>query len=256
MKYPVKQLVLGAVLDQSMTLVRDHLGLLLAIASVTVPFQAIFALLQYQYLTGNNPIGFLIWALAGLMIEVPLGVLVNAAAIHAIASAYLSRPTTFGRSFRHALRRFVPSFGVFVLYGLAIFGGTLMLIIPGILFALWFALAPQIVVLEWSPVGAAMDRSRQLMKGNLLSLLALELIWIMMFMGITASPQLIPQAHLQIIAQSFLQAFTTVLGLSVSVVFYYSCRCKAENFDLQLLADAISAADKRQSDAAALTPAE
>jgi hypothetical protein len=243
MKYQVKQLALGEILDQAIAIIRDNLGLLFGIVAITIPFQAIVGLLQYTFLKNANLIGIILTLFASIVVGMPLGLLVNAACYHAIASVYLSRPTTIRRSFQHAFSRFLPSLGALLLTILAVMGGLLLFVIPGILFMFWFALAVPVTVLESHSAGSAMDRSRQLMKGNMLALLALGLVEMAMGMGIAVIAQFVPQAHLQIIAASFIQALTTILGLSAIVVFYYSCRCKAENFDLHVLAQAISAAD-------------
>jgi hypothetical protein len=41
------------------------------------------------------------------------------------------------------------------------------------------------------------------------------------------------------IASTLLQALTTILWTAALVVFYFSCRCNVENFDLHYLAEAI-----------------
>jgi hypothetical protein len=56
------------------------------------------------------------------------------------------------------------------------------------------------------------------------------------------------ERHLALIVGTLLQAVTTPLGIIWVVVFYYSCRCRAENFDLVQLA--------REVASAATTPTE
>lgn len=53
-----------------------------------------------------------------------------------------------------------------LLTGLAIAGGLLLLIIPGIIFSYWFAFTTQVVVIENLSGTAALSRSKQLVKGR------------------------------------------------------------------------------------------
>ena len=52
---------------------------------------------------------------------------------------------------------------------------------------------------------------------------------------------MIPQPHARIVAIAVAQGIGTLLATCALVVFYFSCRCKLENFDLQVLADAVGA---------------
>src|SRR5436305_14435260 len=99
MKYQVKQLALGPVLDQAIAIIRDNLGLLFGIVAITIPFQMIFGLLQYTFLKNSNLVGIILTSIVSIFIGLPIGVLVNAACYHATASVYLSQSTTIGRRF-------------------------------------------------------------------------------------------------------------------------------------------------------------
>lgn len=53
-----------------------------------------------------------------------------------------------------------------LLAGLAVLGGVLLLVIPGIIFAVWFTFTTQIVVFENLSGTEALSRSKQLVKGR------------------------------------------------------------------------------------------
>ncbi|MEK6260631.1 MAG: hypothetical protein AABP62_18690, partial [Planctomycetota bacterium] len=178
-------------------------------------------------------------AVGGIIGGLVLGPLVNAAVIHAVASAYLSRPTTIGQCFSHAFQRYFALLGTSLLMGLAIFGGMLLCVVPGIIFAFWFMLAQHVAVLEGSAGSAALTRSRALMKGNIGTGFVLGLVVGLINMGIGVGAAVIPQPHARVVATGFAQGIATLLATCAMVVFYFSCRCKAENFDLQVLADAV-----------------
>lgn len=63
-----------------------------------------------------------------------------------------------------------------LLAGLAVAGGFLLLIIPGIIFSYWFAFTSQVVVLENLSGTAALSRSKQLVKSRFW-----KTVWYMLF---------------------------------------------------------------------------
>ena len=243
MKYQIKQLGLGGILDQAISLLRNHFGLLFGIVAITIiPFISILGLVQLSIMAGGDlQTGVMVGGLGNLVFALVLAPLVNAAVIHAVASAYLSRPTTLGECFGHASQRFLALLGTSMLMGLAIVGGLILLIIPGILFLFWFMLAQHVAVLEGSAGSAALGRSKALMKGNVGTGFVLLLVVGIINACMGAGASMIPQPHASVVAIAFAQGIATLLATCSMVVFYFSCRCKAENFDLQVLADAVGA---------------
>ena len=245
MKYQIKQLEVGGILDQAFQLMRDYPGLLFGIVGVTiVPLQIVIGFLTHQMQEtikagGDFQSLLIVQVLLSIFVALPLSILVNAAVIFAVASVYLSRPTTIGACFGHALKRFLPLLGTSMLMGLAIMGGMILLVIPGIIFAFWFSLSQHVAVLESTAGSAALTRSKLLMKGNIGTAIALGIVVYMIIAGLSLGAAIIPQIHAQIVMMALVQGVVTLIATSVFVVFYFSCRCKAENFDLQVLADAI-----------------
>ena len=246
MKYQIKHLGLGGILDQAISLLRNHFGLLFGIVAMTIiPFFAIQGLVQHSIVIPGDMKSVQTSAIVGgiglVIFGLLLGPLVNAAVIHAVASAYLSRPTTLGQCFSHGSQRFVALLGTSLLTGLAIMGGLILCVVPGIIFAFWFMLAQHVTVLEGSAGSAALSRSRALMKGNIGTGFALGLVVGIINACMGAGAGMIPQPHARVVAIAFAQGIATLFVTCSMVVFYFSCRCKAENFDLQVLADAVGA---------------
>jgi uncharacterized protein (DUF486 family) len=245
MKYEIKQLSLGGILDQAFSIIRDHIGLLFGIVATTIiPLQIVMGFLQLEALKAGGGPGNVspmtaVLILVSLFVGLPLGVLVNAAVIHAVACVYLSRPTTIGECFRHGLKRFLPLLGTSLLMGLAIMGGMMLCIIPGIIVAFWFALGQHVTVLEGTAGSPALKRSRTLMKGNFVTAFVLGLIIAVISVCLALIAQMIPQIHLQVVTSAIIQGVTTLIATAAFVVFYFSCRCKLENFDLLVLAEAV-----------------
>lgn len=126
-----------------------------------------------------------------------------------------------------------------ILMGLAIMGGFILLIIPGILCLLWFGLAQHVVVLEGLSGGKALGRSRQLTRSSMGTFVGLGIVvWVINFalgLGVGVIPEPYTMNLVNVLVSSIMTAFTTAMF----VVFYFSCRCDLENFDLELLAKAV-----------------
>jgi len=68
--------------------------------------------------------------------------------------------------YQKAWEKIIPLLWVSILSGLAVFGGTLLLIVPGIIIAVWFAFSSIINVLEGTRGRAALKASKQLVSGK------------------------------------------------------------------------------------------
>jgi hypothetical protein len=256
MKYRIQHLKLGGILDQAVAITKDHFGLLFTIMLLLfVPANLIFGFIQLAMLPEvptimsspeqhaafrqaalqNVPINLLFGLLIGLVIT-PL---TNAAVVDAVARLYLGQPTTAVDSLKHGLSRLLPLIGTSILMGLAIMGGFILLIIPGILFALWFALSTHVVVIERLSGAKALGRSKELVRPHLGTMIVLGLLLLGVSFGLGMVAGFIPQAHLQLVVQTLVTAVTTVFFTAAFVVFYFSCRCAVDNFDLQHLAESI-----------------
>lgn len=56
--------------------------------------------------------------------------------------------------------------GLSIVMGLAILGGLLLLVVPGVIFAYWWSLAPYILIDQNCGISEAMKRSHQLVRGH------------------------------------------------------------------------------------------
>src|SRR5262249_38990197 len=167
----------------------------------------------------------------------------DAAMIYAIANCYLEKPVTMLSAFSRALKVLLPLIGTWILTYLVVGLGFMLLIVPGIIFALWFSLASRVVVIEGIFGTGGMGRSKRLMKGNMGTAFVLGFLVAVIGAMIGWAPRLIPQAEVQVLVSTVLQAILSIFAAAVWVVLYFSCRCKAENFDLTMLADSVAAKD-------------
>lgn len=256
MSYKIQELSLGGILDQAIKLVKNHFGLLFGIvALVYIPFNLAAA----GYLTSVLPPvpgieasleeqkAFQLAVADNLTITLAVGVftallilpLSNAAITHAVAKLYLGKPTSVMESISVGFGRIIPLFLTSILMGLAIMGGLILLIIPGILFAFWFSLSTHAVVLEKMSGTTALKRSKALMSGNIGTVFVMGILLGVMNWGVRTVVGLIGQPMAAMAIQVVLASIMTLLSTAALVVFYFSCRCKLENFDLEHLADSM-----------------
>ena len=121
MRYEIKELGVGGVLDQAISLVKNHFGLLLGITlCLYVPFMLVIGFVGHAITPVLPPNATQQEKFAAqqealpkvLLILVPIAIvgglivmpLTNAAVIAAVASEYLEQPTTVGAAMRRAIR--------------------------------------------------------------------------------------------------------------------------------------------------------
>ncbi len=245
MRYELRAMSLGDILDLSIRLMRDHFVLLCAITgAIYFPYN----LLANFFTAGTqNPEAMpsfspviLVGSLIGLLVVMVMGPVANGAVTKAVADRYLDRPTSFGQAYGYVFRRFGKLVGALLLAMLLVMFGTLLFVIPGIILYIRYLLVPVVVVVEDVGGGTALKRSRELMKGNWgkAILLGILLTIVMMIMsGLTA---LIPQRMLAATVSAAVTVLYTTFAQIVIVVIYMHARCQKEAFDLEFLAKSLA----------------
>jgi hypothetical protein len=264
MAYKIQHLGLGGILDQAIAITKNHFTLLFTIMLlVMIPFELINQYLDISadlaltpdasdleildeadisVVEPELPAWYFPWlTLYILLYMFVVFPLTNAAVIHAVAKLYLGQPVTAVEAMKVGLRRFLPLIGTSILFSLVVMGGMILLIIPGILFAIWFGLYQHVVVLEGLVGQKALARSKKLVTPYWATFLALGLIMWIISMAAEFGPELIPQKHVQVVVCVLATAVVTIVATAAWVVFYFSCRCAAENFDLHYLAETMGA---------------
>ncbi|QDT74612.1 hypothetical protein [Lacipirellula limnantheis] len=263
-RYEIKSLSIGGILDQTVALVKDRFGVLLAIAAVVyVPYGLIngFVMMakmpprpappfepavmqQYQEAVMMAGLFTLPASLLFGLVGVPLA---NGAMIWAVSQSYLGEPVSFDSTWRHSLSRALPLIGTTFLYSLAMMGGFILCVIPGFLFMLWFIFYAQGVMLEGLSGSSALSRSKALMKGNMGKAFVLMLLLSIISAVIGGIGAVVPQPHVGVVLQVALQAVVVMFSAAAMTVFYFSCRCDHEDFDLMRLAAAVEKSDNDAS---------
>jgi hypothetical protein len=266
MKFQIGAMTVGDILDRSMRLLMARLPTFYVINLITmspmIAFQLALPLISGQASEGvTSPEAGMI-ALLGMLAAIflylilqPLG---TAAILHIIAQEFVDRSVTLGDAFSFAFRRFGPLLGTSILAGLTIGLGFLLCMVPGILFAIWYAFVAQVVVVEGLSGGAAMTRSKDLTegyRGRVFGLLALILVINYIFVLAAGMLQFVlPQQELVSTDTGVRQMFSYrnyCINITVSqlvrilvgtfqavciTLCYFDLRIRKEGFDLELAA--------------------
>lgn len=130
-----------------------------------------------------------------------------------------------GRSaYKDAISSFVTYFIVFVLGMLVTIGGFMLLVIPGIIFSIWFWFLTYVNLLERKNGLSALHRSRELVRGNfwkiILRLVVPLLVAFCIFVGVLfANAYWLIGPHPSFYQRTFTEVATRFLGLLLAPFF-------------------------------------
>lgn len=255
MDYEIRELKVTEIIDQSIKVIQKNFKLLFSIVGVmVVPYFllqgfVVFTLqpqgiattpeAQQAAIKAVGAMGGILFLFLSLFFVIVTPI-VQTALVFAIGKVYLHRETSIGQSYQFAFRRIIPVIWTSILYALSVGVGIMLCFVPGILALLWFPLFTPIVVLESISGIDALKRSKFLITDSIGRWVGLGLLVFFINGSAGGVAGLIPQPHVRIIITALIQGLATVFGTTAIVLFYFSCRCKRENFDLALLADAVS----------------
>lgn len=267
---------IGGILDRSFALYRQNFVRFLAIvAIVNIPVYLVGVVLQQMFLSGifaaaqRGEQPDIVGRMGPLLVQMVIMVLGNALAggalVRGISQAYLGQETSVGEAYAKVLPKLLTLIGAGLLVGLVVGLGLILLIIPGIIFALMYALTTQVVVVEDTGAMAAMGRSKQLTSGNLGKVFLLGLAvgiigaifgWVFGFAARMITPQPNPEtvtslaaffaaARKALLMQQIFEAIASVLlapfAAGAYILLYYDLRIRKEGFDLEMLAQTMGA---------------
>ena len=118
----------------------------------------------------------LIVALVGVVIGVIINAVLQAAIMRGAAQGSIGDAVDIDASYKWGFARFGSVLLISILVGLAVLGGFILLIIPGIIFMVMFAVAIPALVVENLRGTDAMSRSWNLVKGNFWHALGLIIV--------------------------------------------------------------------------------
>ena len=174
-----------------------------------------------------------------------------AAVARASADVYLGRPVLVGPTFRYAVSRIHSILWISILSGLAILLGFVLLIVPGVILLVRYYFGTTVLVVEGQKGSKALGRSYRLAKGHfwkILGTILLASILASVVEGVLSIPGgaafgAIGTAGwpLYAIGLSLAAIITTPFTTLISVLLYFDLRIRKEAFDLEIMAQEMSA---------------
>ena len=217
--------------DASFAVLRDmYATLTAAVAVILLPV----VLLRVAIGPGTT------WLLLSILERI-LYTVADGAVVLLVSERLLGRRPELGRVLRETLNRAPTLLVASVLRGLAIAGGFLLLVVPGIYaFGAFFAM-PMIVMLEDMDASEAATRSHQLAKGHIPRILGVLLLgFVLMLVYVMLGGFLIGLLGLDTqgtaVATSVLTVVAYPLPSVMATLLYYDLRIRKEGFDLEMMA--------------------
>ena len=241
MRYEIRAMSFGEILDTGFQLLRNHFSLLVGLSLVLyVPTALLYIALGGALQSGQD-----LAAAFGVAAVLPLALtilvvapIVSAAITYAVGKLYLGDEVGFGEAIRVAFSLTLPVVGTSLMSFLVIAVGLVLLVIPGVYFMLAYLLLWQVMVLEDVFGSAALRRSADLMKGSKLRAIGVLVIGgivvSVLSTGLQLATSFVPL--LGSVASAAAQAIGNVYTTAISVVLYFDIRCRKEAFDLEHLA--------------------
>jgi len=240
----------GALLDRAFRLYANNFALLLGITAVAyVPLYALI-LVIHASLTGGvsataslsalvvQVMFIILWASIALPIS-------TGAATFAISERYLGNPVTSAEALHHALKNLWTMSIAQLSAGVRIMIGFILLIVPGILWSLSYALIIPAVMVEGLKAGPSLKRSAELAKGHrgkvFAIMVVINLLVILLSSGVGSIAKLaldVESTGGAIFANAIDNSVTillTPLGIVANILVYYDLRIRKEGFDLEML---------------------
>jgi len=198
-------------------------------------------------------------SLVGMMIGVLLVLIAqflgNTALVAAVANHYLGKPTSVAEAYRIALPKLGTVIWAGIVSGIIIMIGFVLLVVPGVIFSMWFCMISPAIVVENQRAMDALSRSKELAGGNLgkifFVLLALFLINTIVgmlpaiFGQFMISPPTQDSGTLPLFFNHLLQIIVNTLIAPISAIALnlldVDLRIRKEGFDLEMMAQSLGA---------------
>ena len=125
-----------------------------------------------------------------------LNILVSAALTYGVVMELQGQRASIGACISTGLARFFPALGTGLLSLLCIFGGSILLVVPGLIALCMLYVATQASVLERPGVLGALKRSRALTKGHKFEIFGLVVLLFLLTLGVGKLCQTLTLPHL------------------------------------------------------------
>jgi hypothetical protein len=275
----LRPMSLGELLDRSFYLYRKHFLLFAGIVAlphlVFLAFQLIGVAIHPQSTAAFTVMGG-VWLLATMVIYLGATAASQGATVIAVSKVHLGSESSISEAFSGIKGRILYLALIMIGVGIGIGVGLILLIVPGIILALMWALAIPVAVLEDKGLRDATSRSSELTKGSrgrifMIYFLFVVLLYIVILLWEVPMLAVLGNFHgagqhpiktLPVWTQIAFPVCTflsqclvgPLLTIALSLV-YYDQRVRKEAFDLQLMMSTLDAAQADSTQGGTSTPA-
>ncbi len=240
LRYEIRAMSAGEILDTGFQLLRNHFVELVGISAiVNVPLSIAQSLVESDTPTGVAGLSptLIILGVVAVASVLVLAPIVQTAITVLLGDVYLGRETSISTAFRRSLGIVFPVLGTSLLAGLIAIPAFLALLIPGIWFVLGLAVLSPVMILERRFGMSAIRRSLELVKDNRLRALGIALIVAVLSAALGAGFGLAGgiSPWLGGLATGIAGSLTSAFAAAVFVVLYFEIRCRKEAFEIEQL---------------------
>jgi hypothetical protein len=122
------------------------------------------------------------WGWVVTLGEIPLDLILTGGVLYGTIQQLRGQHAGIGESIGVGLKRLLPVLGVGILMGLCVFGGLILLLVPGVIIYCMLYVSIPAAVVERPGVAGALGRSRELTAGNRLGIFGIVVVlWVIQF---------------------------------------------------------------------------
>lgn len=196
----------------------DRFGFYMSIVALPIIISAIPSLMfKPGMVEPTSPVG---WVLFGCIFIISM--ILQMYAYIALILSVDDHNKTLKEVYREAHRKIWSYIGLTIVLSLVILGGLILLIVPAIIFMVWFAFSQYVLILERKPIIASLKYSKKLVKGHFMKVFG-RLAFITLLALIVWMPfGLIPQTPVNNVWHQFAQTMYALLLVVPITVYVYS----------------------------------
>ncbi|HEY6663112.1 MAG TPA: YciC family protein [Sphingomicrobium sp.] len=184
-----REMSIGRVFERAFAAIKTNPGVILGLAFAVGALPALFISILFVQAGFGSPEAFRTGAISprafagaiflSVLVSLVISAIVQAALTRATVSASEGRKASFGESLATGLRVIIPLVVLAIVSGIGIALGMMLLIVPGIILGLMWAVAVPTLVIERRGVFGSLGRSSELTKGAKWKILGIVLIvWV------------------------------------------------------------------------------
>lgn len=236
----LRPLELGQLLDAAVKLYQRNWATFIGVtAAIIVPWTVL------EYLATREAASQVVPAAIGIVDVFVITPLVAGVLAKTVADVYLGQRPAVGTTYAYVAGKLLTLIGITILTALAVIGGMILLIIPGIIFATRFFGGTVVAVVEGEGTTDSMRRSWRLVKGRtgkvLLTLFVAGLLAVVVTIVIVLPFAAAGSNAVVLLGELLASLLTAPFTAAVSVLIYFDLRVRSEAFDLERLARQLSA---------------